>query len=45
MFKLKVAVRWATAFIDRWHWAALILAAPFMLFPSPARSPALLVVP
>ncbi len=33
------------AFIDRWHWAWLTLAAPLLLFPSPGRSPALLVVP
>ncbi len=28
-----------------WSWVALVLAAPLMLFPSPARTPALLVVP
>jgi putative inorganic carbon (HCO3(-)) transporter len=33
------------AFLDRWHWALLALAAPFLLFPSPTRSLALLVVP
>jgi len=33
------------AFLDRWHWVWLLAAAPFLLFPSPARSLALLVVP
>jgi putative inorganic carbon (HCO3(-)) transporter len=32
-------------FLDRWHWLWLILVAPLLLFPSPARTPALLVVP
>ncbi len=32
-------------FLDRFHWLWLLLAAPFMLFPSPKRSLALLVVP
>lgn len=33
------------AFIDRWHWLWLGLAAPFMLFPSPKRVLALFIVP
>jgi putative inorganic carbon (HCO3(-)) transporter len=32
-------------FFDRWHWVLLVLAAPFLLFPSPTRSLALFVVP
>jgi putative inorganic carbon (hco3(-)) transporter len=32
------------AHIDRWHWPLLFLAAPFLLFPSPARSLALFVL-
>ena len=32
-------------FLDRWGWLLLLVASPFLLFPSPARSPALLVVP
>ena len=32
-------------FCDRFHWLWLTLAAPFMLFPSPTRSLAMLVVP
>ena len=39
------AVRRAAAFVDRWDWVWLICAAPFLLFPSVGRSPALLVVP
>lgn len=35
----------AATFIDRWHWVLLASAAPFLLFPSPSRSLALLVVP
>jgi putative inorganic carbon (HCO3(-)) transporter len=31
--------------IDRWHWLLLALAAPFMLFPVPERTPVLLIVP
>jgi putative inorganic carbon (hco3(-)) transporter len=30
---------------DRWHWVLLIVAAPFLLFPSVGNSPALLVLP
>jgi putative inorganic carbon (HCO3(-)) transporter len=33
------------AWIDRTHWLWLALAAPLLVFPSPARSPALLAVP
>ena len=32
-------------FFDRFHWLWLTLAAPFMLFPNPTRSLAMLVVP
>lgn len=31
--------------LDRLHWLWLILATPFLLFPNPKRSPAMLVVP
>ena len=31
--------------LARWHWLVLLLAAPFFLFPSPARAPFLLVLP
>jgi hypothetical protein len=31
--------------LDRLHWLWLILATPFLLFPSPSRSLAMLVVP
>jgi putative inorganic carbon (HCO3(-)) transporter len=31
--------------IDRWHWVFLALAAPLLLFPSPSRSLAMLIVP
>ena len=31
--------------IDRWHWVWLAAAAPFLLFPTPARAPVLLVIP
>ena len=31
--------------LDRLHWLWLALAAPFLLFPNPARSPVMLVVP
>jgi putative inorganic carbon (HCO3(-)) transporter len=34
-----------TTWLDRLHWLWLALAAPFMLFPSPKRSLAMLVVP
>ncbi|MCJ7623964.1 MAG: hypothetical protein MUO76_10710, partial [Anaerolineaceae bacterium] len=32
-------------FIDRYHWLWLILAAPFLVFPSPIRSLALIIIP
>jgi putative inorganic carbon (HCO3(-)) transporter len=32
-------------FLDRWSWLWLALAAPLLLFPSPKRTPALLIVP
>jgi putative inorganic carbon (HCO3(-)) transporter len=35
----------ALIFIDRLHWLWLVLAAPLLLFPSPNRSLAMLVVP
>jgi putative inorganic carbon (HCO3(-)) transporter len=43
--RFRVVCRQIAFFIDRWHWALLVLAAPFLLFPSPTRSLALLVVP
>jgi len=45
MLNLKAAVRQTAAFLDRWHWVLLALGAPLLLFPSPGRSPALLIVP
>ena len=45
MAGVRAAVRRAAAFVDRWHWAILALAAPLLLFPSPARTPVLIVVP
>jgi putative inorganic carbon (hco3(-)) transporter len=39
------AARRSVAWLDRWHWLSLLLAAPLLLFPTPERSPALLVVP
>ena len=38
-------IRRAAAFVDRYHWLVLLLAAPAFLFPSPARAPLLLVLP
>jgi len=38
-------IRQIAVFVDRWHWLLLALATPFLLFPSPSRSVALLVVP
>jgi len=32
-------------FFDRFHWLWLLLAAPFLVFPSPKRSLALIVIP
>jgi putative inorganic carbon (HCO3(-)) transporter len=43
--RASVVLRQTAIFFDRWHWALLVLAAPFLLFPSPARSLALFVVP
>lgn len=43
--RLKFALRQIFSFFDRWHWVLLALAAPFLLFPSPNRSIALIVVP
>jgi len=34
-----------SAWLDRWGWLLLLAASPFLLFPSPERSLALLVVP
>jgi len=42
---MKKPLRQMVVFCDRWHWVLLALAAPFLLFPSPSRSLALLVVP
>ena len=38
-------IRQAVRFADRWYWVLLALAAPILLFPSPARTAVLLVVP
>lgn len=45
MAAVKAISRQAATLVDRWHWLFLLAAAPFLLFPSPARSPALLIVP
>ncbi|MBI5034857.1 MAG: O-antigen ligase family protein [Chloroflexi bacterium] len=45
MASLVAAVQRTAAWIDRWHWVGLILSAPFLLFPSPSRSLALLIIP
>ena len=45
MLVLRTAIQKTAAFLDRWHWALLALAAPFLLFPSSTRSLALLIVP
>ena len=45
MLNTQTAVRRTVVFFDRWHWILLTLAAPLLLFPSPSRTPALLVVP
>ena len=45
MIEFKGALQRMVAFVDRWQWLWLALAAPFLLFPSPTRSLALLVVP
>ncbi len=43
--KIKNSVRDFVLFFDRFHWLWLILAAPFLVVPSPKRSLSLLVVP
>jgi len=43
--RITVVLRQIAIFIDRGHWLWLALTAPFLLFPSPSRSLALLVVP
>jgi putative inorganic carbon (HCO3(-)) transporter len=45
MSGLRTAVQRAAVFVDHWQWLVLLLAAPLLLFPTPARSPSLLVVP
>jgi putative inorganic carbon (HCO3(-)) transporter len=45
MAVFRTSVRRVASWIDHWHWALLLIATPFLLFPSAARSPALLVVP
>ena len=39
------AIRRAAVRVDRWQWLILLLASPFLLFPSPARTLALLALP
>jgi hypothetical protein len=39
------SIRSICALLDCWYWALLLVATPFLLFPSPSRSIALLVVP
>ncbi len=38
-------IKSTAAFVDRWDWVLLGLAAPLLLFPAPMRTPALLIVP
>ena len=38
-------IRQTIQFADRWYWVLLVLVAPILLFPSPGRTPVLLVVP
>ncbi len=45
MKTLWAAVRKMAAFVDRWQWAILLLASPWLLFPTPDRSAIILVVP
>jgi putative inorganic carbon (HCO3(-)) transporter len=45
MKTLWAAVRKMAAFVDRWQWAILLLASPWLLFPKPERSLVILVVP
>jgi len=42
---LKNTIRRIFQFIDRFHWLWLALSAPFLVFPSPKRSLALIVIP
>jgi hypothetical protein len=42
---LKKIITRTLIWIDRWHWLWLLLAAPFLLFPNPRRSLAMLVIP
>jgi len=39
------SVRRVAQFLDRWQWVLLLVAAPFLLFPTPTRTPALLIIP
>jgi putative inorganic carbon (HCO3(-)) transporter len=45
LLNLRTAIRKTALFLDRWHWLLLAMAAPLLIFPSPARSPVLLIVP
>ncbi len=45
MSNFTAAVRQVAVLIDRWHWVLLALAAPFLLFPTPATTPLMLIVP
>jgi putative inorganic carbon (HCO3(-)) transporter len=42
---MKVRFHRAAVFLDRWHWLFLLAGAPWLLFPTPAVSPVLLLVP
>jgi putative inorganic carbon (HCO3(-)) transporter len=45
VLNLQAAIRRIAAFSCQWQWVALVVAAPLLIFVSPTRSPALLVVP
>ena len=45
MKTLWAAVRQMAVFVDRWQWAILLLASPWLLFPAPERSAIMLIVP
>jgi putative inorganic carbon (hco3(-)) transporter len=45
MLAISTAVRRTAVFLDRWHWGVLLVCAPALLFPSPARSLFLLGLP
>ncbi len=45
LLNLRTAIRKMALLLDRWHWLLLALAAPLLIFPSPASSPVLLIVP